>query len=182
MKTRLLLLIFFILLSSCQASASNEVVALGLENISDVNQTITIPDSVQNQDFVVSENAARYENLYRAMLRIRCFEEKVLSEFASGYFRGTTHTYIGQEANAVGVLTEIGNDDVVVSNHRSHGHFLAYGGDMQALFSELMGKPSGVCGGRGGSQHLHWKNFYSNGVLGGTSPIASGIALADKMY
>ena len=135
----------------------------------------------QNQDFVDSETAARYENLYRAMLRIRSFEEKVLSEFASGYFRGTTHTYIGQEANAVGVLTELGNDDVVVSNHRSHGHFLAYGGDMQALFSELMGKPSGVCGGRGGSQHLHWKNFYSNGVLGGTTPIASGIALAEKM-
>ncbi|HUV26150.1 MAG TPA: thiamine pyrophosphate-dependent dehydrogenase E1 component subunit alpha [Anaerolineales bacterium] len=123
----------------------------------------------------------KFENFYRSMLRIRHFEEKVLDEFSSGYFGGTTHTYIGQEANAVGVLEELESDDIVVSNHRSHGHFLAYGGEMHALFAELMGKTSGVCGGRGGSQHLHWKNFYSNGVLGGTAPIATGIALAEKL-
>jgi len=121
------------------------------------------------------------ESLYQAMLRIRAFEEKVLAEFSSGNFRGTTHTYLGQEANAAGVLEEISENDVVVSNHRSHGHFLAYGGDMHALFAELMGKTTGICGGRGGSQHLHWKNFYSNGVLGGTSPVAAGIALAEKL-
>jgi TPP-dependent pyruvate/acetoin dehydrogenase alpha subunit len=121
-----------------------------------------------------------FENLYRSMLRIRRFEENVLDQFSRGYFFGTTHTYIGQEANAVGVLAKIDREDVVVSNHRSHGHFLAYGGDMHALFAELMGKSTGVCGGRGGSQHLHWKNFYSNGVLGGTLPIATGIALAEK--
>jgi len=120
------------------------------------------------------------EDLYRSMLRIRRFEETVLGEFSRGYFFGTTHTYIGQEANAVGVLRNIAPEDIVVSNHRSHGHFLAYGGDMRALFAELMGKSTGVCGGRGGSQHLHWKNFYSNGVLGGTSPIGTGIALAEK--
>jgi len=68
----------------------------------------------------------------------------------------------------------------VFSNHRCHGHFLAYGGDMRALFAELMGKTTGVCGGRGGSQHLHWQNFYSNGILGGTVPIATGMALAEK--
>lgn len=119
-------------------------------------------------------------DLFHSMLRIRRFEEIVLDEFSRGYFFGTTHTYVGQEANAVGVLQNITEDDIVVSNHRSHGHFLAYGGDMHALFAELMGKPTGVCGGRGGSQHLHWKNFYSNGVLGGTSPISTGIALAEK--
>ncbi len=119
-------------------------------------------------------------DLYRSMLRIRRFEETVLGEFSRGYFFGTTHTYIGQEANAVGVLRNVAPEDIVVSNHRSHGHFLAYGGDMRALFAELMGKSTGVCGGRGGSQHLHWKNFYSNGVLGGTSPIGTGIALAEK--
>jgi TPP-dependent pyruvate/acetoin dehydrogenase alpha subunit len=119
-------------------------------------------------------------DLYRSMLRIRRFEETVLGEFSRGYFFGTTHTYVGQEANAVGVLQNINTEDIVVSNHRSHGHFLAYGGDMHALFAELMGKATGVCGGRGGSQHLHWKNFYSNGVLGGTSPIGTGIALAEK--
>jgi TPP-dependent pyruvate/acetoin dehydrogenase alpha subunit len=123
----------------------------------------------------------RFGSFYREMLRIRRFEEKVLAEFSSGHFRGTTHTYLGQEAIAVGVIDGLGTDDIVVSNHRSHGHFLAYGGNMHALFAELMGKSTGVCGGRGGSQHLHWNNFYSNGVLGGTSPIAAGIALSEKL-
>jgi TPP-dependent pyruvate/acetoin dehydrogenase alpha subunit len=123
----------------------------------------------------------QHESFFRSMLRIRRFEEKVLAKFSSGLFSGTTHTYIGQEAVAVGVLTDIDKDAIVVSNHRSHGHFLAYGGDMHALFAELMGKTTGVCGGRGGSQHLHWKNFYSNGVLGGTSPIAAGMALAEQL-
>lgn len=117
---------------------------------------------------------------YTQMLRIRRFEEQVLDLFPSGLFYGTTHTYIGQEANAVGVLHHLNQDDIVVSNHRCHGHFLAYGGDMSALAAELMGKQSGVCAGRGGSQHLHWRNFYANGVLGGTVPIAVGMALAAR--
>jgi len=120
------------------------------------------------------------QTLYRAMLRIRRFEETVLEEFSRGRFYGTTHTYLGQEANAVGVLSYLRPDDIVVSNHRCHGHFLAYGGDMRRLFAELMGRATGVCGGRGGSQHLHWRNFYSNGILGGTLPLAAGMALAEK--
>ncbi|GAB4469701.1 MAG: alpha-ketoacid dehydrogenase subunit alpha/beta [Anaerolineales bacterium] len=119
--------------------------------------------------------------LYRLMCRIRFFEELVLVKFPSGVFVGTTHTYLGQEANAVGVITHLHADDIIFSNHRGHGHFIAYGGDVRALFAELMGKESGVCGGRGGSQHLHWRNFYSNGVQGGIVPIASGMALAEKV-
>jgi TPP-dependent pyruvate/acetoin dehydrogenase alpha subunit len=119
-------------------------------------------------------------NLYRSLYRIRRFEETVLENFPRGLFFGTTHTYLGQEANAVGVLAGIQENDVVFSNHRCHGHFLAYGGDPQALFAELMGKATGVCGGRGGSQHLYWRNFYSNGILGGIIPIATGMALAEK--
>lgn len=118
--------------------------------------------------------------LFRKIYLIRRFEETVLDEYARGAFAGTTHTYLGQEADAVGVLAGTGADDVVVSNHRCHGHFLAYGGDPRALFAELMGKPTGVCGGRGGSQHLHWRNFYSNGILGSTLPVAVGMALAEK--
>ncbi len=131
-------------------------------------------------------------SLYRTMYRIRRFEETVLDRFSSGVFHGTTHTYCGQEANAAGVLAGIGNadrpddgrpagrQDVVVSNHRCHGHFLAYGGDPRALFAELMGRRTGVCGGRGGSQHLQWRGFYSNGILGGTLPVAVGMALAER--
>lgn len=120
-------------------------------------------------------------HLYTQLYRLRRFEETVLDNFPKGLFYGTTHTYLGQEANAVGLLTHLQPGDIVFSNHRCHGHFLAYGGDMRALFAELMGKATGVCGGRGGSQHLHWQNFYSNGILGGTVPIATGMALAEKI-
>ncbi len=119
--------------------------------------------------------------IYTQLYTIRRFEETVLENFPKGVFFGTTHTYLGQEANAVGVLSCLETDDVVFSNHRCHGHFLAYGGDMRALFAELMGRASGVCGGRGGSQHLHWRNFYSNGVQGGIAPVATGMALAEKV-
>ena len=118
--------------------------------------------------------------LYQQLYTIRCFENLLIEQFQTGVFQGTTHTSLGQEANAVGVLSHLLENDIVVSNHRCHGHFLAYGGDPQALFAELMGKPSGVCGGIGGSQHLHWRNFYSSGVQGGTVAMAAGMALAEK--
>lgn len=118
--------------------------------------------------------------LFKSILRIRRFEETILENFPKGLFFGTTHTYIGEEADAIGVLSTIRDDDIVFSNHRCHGHFLAYGGDMRSLFAELMGKATGVCGGRGGSQHLKWKNFYTNGIQGGIVPIATGMALAEK--
>lgn len=120
-------------------------------------------------------------DLYRQLYRIRRFEETVLENFPKGVFFGTTHTYLGQEANAVGVLSHLQAGDIVFSNHRGHGHFLAYGGDMRALFAEMMGKATGVCGGRGGSQHLQWQNFYSNGIQGGVAPVATGMALAEKL-
>jgi TPP-dependent pyruvate/acetoin dehydrogenase alpha subunit len=119
-------------------------------------------------------------DLYGAMYRIRRFEETVLDRFSDGVFFGTTHTALGQEANAVGVLSRLAPGDLVFSNHRCHGHFLAYGGSMHALFAELMGRSTGVCAGRGGSQHIHWKNFYASGVLGSTAPVAVGAALGEK--
>jgi len=118
--------------------------------------------------------------LYERIYTIRRFEETLLENFPRGVFFGTTHTSSGQEADAVGVLSNLRAGDVVFSNHRGHGHFLAAGGDPRALFAELMGRKTGVCGGRGGSQHLCWGNFYSNGVQGGISPVATGMALAEK--
>ena len=118
--------------------------------------------------------------LYQQMQVIRSFDSLLLEKFSTGIFSGTTHTSLGQEANAAGILLHLHPVDVVVSNHRCHGHFLAYGGDPTALYAELMGKPQGVCGGVGGSQHLHWRNFYSSGVQGGTLSIAAGMALAEK--
>mgnify|MGYP005842552585 CR=1 FL=1 len=128
-----------------------------------------------------ASDSLRNLELYKIMYLIRRFEETVLEEFSRGRFTGTTHTYLGQEANAVGVISNLLPGDIVVSNHRCHGHFLAAGGDVRALFAELMGKTTGVCGGKGGSQHLHWNNFFSNGILGGTLPLAAGMALAEKL-
>lgn len=117
---------------------------------------------------------------YRQMLLIRRFEERILDLFAEGQLFGTTHAYIGQEANAVGVLSHLCRADVVFSNHRCHGHYLAYSDDVEGLLAEIMGRADGICGGKGGSQHICAGNFYTNGVLGGIVPCAAGIALAEK--
>ncbi len=124
---------------------------------------------------------SRVELLYEQMILIRRFEETLLRLFGEGKLLGTTHTYIGQEANAVGVIAQLQHGrDVVFSNHRCHGHYLALTGDVDGLLLEVMGKQGGVCGGKGGSQHLCNDGFYSNGVLGSTVPVATGIALAER--
>lgn len=115
------------------------------------------------------------------MLGIRLFEEALLGLFSRGHIRGTVHTCIGQEACAVGVVGALDrNLDIVSSNHRGHGHFLAFTGNKRALLAEILGYKTGICGGRGGSQHLHSKNFFSNGILGGMLPVATGIAMGQK--
>lgn len=119
-------------------------------------------------------------DLYRTLYLIRRFEERALDEFSTGKLFGTTHAYIGQEADAAAIFAALGSDDVIFSNHRCHGHFLAYGGDPYRLAAELMGRATGLVGGRGGSQHIHWRNFYSNGIQGGIVPVATGTALAEK--
>jgi len=120
-------------------------------------------------------------DLYKTMLLIRRFEERLLIEFSSGKIAGTTHVCIGQEADAAGIFSVTSSNDVVFSNHRCHGHFLANGGEPYRLAAEMMGKVTGLVGGRGGSQHIHWRNFYSNGIQGGITPIATGMALAEKV-
>src|SRR4249919_3011117 len=118
---------------------------------------------------------------YERMFFIRRFEETLLDLFSLGKLVGTTHTYIGQEANAVGLIDHLDPEvDTVFSNHRCHGHYLAFTDDAFGLLCEVMGKAPGVCGGKGGSQHLCRGNFYSNGVLGSIVPVATGIALAEK--
>jgi acetoin:2,6-dichlorophenolindophenol oxidoreductase subunit alpha len=149
-------------------SKNGDVMIAAVEPAPPRRNTSTMPATLTQAD------------LYRQMLLIRRFEETVLEAFPRGLFYGTTHTAIGQEANAVGLLSLRQPGEVVVSNHRCHGHFLAYGGSMTALAAELMGRPSGVCGGRGGSQHLVHEDFYASGVLGGTLPLAVGMALAER--
>ncbi len=119
-------------------------------------------------------------NLYSLMLKIRLFEEKILELFSSGLVFGTTHTYIGQEANAVGIISNLTKNDYLVSSHRCHGHYIAYTKSVYKLFCEIMGKKDGMCGGIGGSQHICENNFFSNGVQGGILPLSTGLAYAIK--
>lgn len=128
-----------------------------------------------------SWRGTRSEKLYRQMALIRAFEERLLELFELGELFGTTHCYIGQEADAVGVLNHLAAGDIVFSNHRCHGHFLVYADRPEILMAELMGRQGGVVGGRGGSQHICFRDFYSNGVQGGIVPNAVGMALAEKI-
>jgi TPP-dependent pyruvate/acetoin dehydrogenase alpha subunit len=119
--------------------------------------------------------------LYRKMLQVRRVEESLLQLFSKGLLFGTVHTCIGQEVCGVGVTHALNPaKDVMWSNHRGHGHYLSFTGDLQGLLSEILGKAGGACGGVGGSQHLHYRNVYTNGILGGTIPCAVGCAFAEK--
>lgn len=119
--------------------------------------------------------------LYADMALIRTVEQSLLDLFSRGRLRGTVHTCLGQEAVAAGIMAAADKDlDVICSNHRGHGHYLAYCGDIEGLIAEIMGRTDGVCGGHGGSQHLQRNNFYSNGILGGMAPVAAGMAFAEK--
>jgi TPP-dependent pyruvate/acetoin dehydrogenase alpha subunit len=123
----------------------------------------------------------KQEDFYYKMLLIRKFEEKLFSLFEEGKLFGTTHGYIGQEANAVGIISNLKPGDTLFSNHRCHGHYLARTLDAKGLLAEIMGKETGLCGGIGGSQHIYSKNFYTNGVQGSYMSIVTGMALVEKM-
>jgi len=112
---------------------------------------------------------------YKNMLGIRLFEEEVSKRYATGKMKTPTHLGIGQEAIAVGVLTDKLPEDVVFSHHRCHNHFLASGGEMKALAAELYGKKTGCSGGRGGSVHLVDTRV---GFLGSSAILGQSIALA----
>jgi TPP-dependent pyruvate/acetoin dehydrogenase alpha subunit len=118
---------------------------------------------------------------YRQMQLIRRFEETMLDLFAQGLLNGTVHTCMGQESCAVGVINALDKDrDVVFSNHRGHGHYIALTDDAEGLAAEILGRSGGICGGVGGSQHLHRGNFYTSGIQGGIVPVATGMALAER--
>ena len=121
------------------------------------------------------------EEIYKKSLYIREFEKFLLSLFDKGLLHGTTHTAIGQELIPITILNEISDEDTIVSNHRSHAHFISYSNKIDGLFLELLGKKNGICGGKSGSQHIHYKNFISNGILGNLIPVSAGIALSYKI-
>src|ERR1700683_1486959 len=110
---------------------------------------------------------------------IRETEQALLKLFSEGLLSGTTHTCLGQELCQMSVVRALNDaDDIILSNHRNHGHFLTYSGDVFGLLAEIMGREGGVCGGIGGSQHLAFRGFHSNGVQGGMTAIGAGHAFA----
>jgi TPP-dependent pyruvate/acetoin dehydrogenase alpha subunit len=140
---------------------------------------MTIPHETPNEFQYIDSLEVEF---YYQMYTIRCFEETVLDLFSKGLLHGTAHTCIGQEVCAVGVINALDKDkDIVFSNHRGHGHYIAFTGDVEGLMAELMGKIGGICRGIGGSQHLHKGNFYTNGIQGGIVPVATGMAFAEKV-
>jgi len=122
--------------------------------------------------------------LYRMMLRIRHCEESIVEPILDGSVRCPVHLYSGQEAIATGVCANLEKSDYIFGNHRSHGHYLAKGGDMNSMVAEIYCKSSGCSRGRGGSMHLI---DVENGIMGvapivaGTISLALGAALASKI-
>jgi len=119
----------------------------------------------------------------KSALKCRLVEEKLLELFKNGHLSGTVHTSVGQEITPVILNQYLNPSDYKFSNHRGHSHYIACTNDIHGLVCELLGKKDGCAGGYGGSQHLYNKahNFYSNGIQGGMTPIAAGVALSKKL-
>ena len=137
---------------------------------------------MREQTMNMNISSATIQAMYVTMLRIRIFEERV-AELVSppAEIICPCHLYTGQEAVATGVCSALRKDDYVFSTHRSHGHYIAKGGDVKALMAELYGKATGCSKGRGGSMHLASPDVGlpgSSAIVAGTIPLAVGAALA----
>lgn len=123
-------------------------------------------------------------DLYKKMIEIRLFEEKIQGLYARGLVPGSVHLYIGQEAIAAGVCAHLRKEDYITSTHRGHGHLIAKGADLKFMMAELFGRKTGYCKGKGGSMHIADFDLGilgSNGIAGGGIPIAVGAGLSSKM-
>lgn len=126
----------------------------------------------------------KLQSLYLKMFRIRKIEEAIAAEYSRQEMRCPVHLSIGQEAAAVGIGESLGPDDLMVSTHRGHAHYLAKGGSLRGLLCELYGKAEGCGRGQGGSMHLvDWSCGFagSTSIVGGTIPIGVGLAFAKKL-
>jgi TPP-dependent pyruvate/acetoin dehydrogenase alpha subunit len=123
----------------------------------------------------------RARHLLRSMKKIRLVEEGIAARYHGGQMRCPTHLCTGQEAVAAGVGAVLRGDDLAVSTHRSHGHYLGKGGDLRRMLAEIYGKSTGCSGGRGGSMHLIDEScgfMGSTSIVGGTIPVGTGLALS----
>jgi pyruvate dehydrogenase E1 component alpha subunit len=125
-----------------------------------------------------------HTDLLRQMLRIRRFEELCAELYTTTKIRGFLHLYVGEEAVAVGAINGLAPTDALVTTYREHGHALARGLSMESVLAEMFGRTTGCSHGRGGSMHLFdsKRRFYGgNAIVGGGLPLATGVALADRL-
>src|ERR1700758_4733696 len=123
----------------------------------------------------------RLIHMYRQMVAIRLFEERVNDLYTRALMPGLAHLYIGEEAIAAGICETLRNDDYITSTHRGHGHCLAKGASPDLMFAELLGKRAGYCKGKGGSMHIAdpaTGNLGANAIVGGSAGIATGAAFS----
>lgn len=121
--------------------------------------------------------------MYKTMKRIREFESKAMELFGEGHIPGFVHLYMGEEAVATGVCSNLNEDDYITSTHRGHGHIVAKGGDLKYMMAELFGKATGYCKGKGGSMHIADATkgiLGANGIVGAGHNIAVGAGLSAK--
>ena len=114
-------------------------------------------------------------NMYRSMIRIRKFEDRLEQIYRDGKLNGHSHTCRGEEAIAVGVCTNLTKNDFATSTHRGHGHLIAQGCDLRRMMAEVLGKEDGYCKGKGGTMHIA---DFSKGILGANGIVGAGIPIA----
>jgi pyruvate dehydrogenase E1 component alpha subunit len=124
---------------------------------------------------VAAPSADQLIDMYTRMWRIRLFEEQAEYQSSQGKVLGALHTYIGEEAVAVGVCAHLSPTDYITSTHRGHGHCIAKGADIQKMMAELFGRSTGYCKGKGGSMHIA---DFQVGMLGANGIVAGGFGLA----
>ncbi|REJ13738.1 MAG: pyruvate dehydrogenase (acetyl-transferring) E1 component subunit alpha [Bacillaceae bacterium] len=122
--------------------------------------------------------------IFQKMHEIRQFEDKVHEIFSKGVLPGFVHLYAGEEAVAVGICAHLDDKDYITSTHRGHGHCIAKGCDLNGMMSEIYGKATGLCNGKGGSMHIadvEKGMLGANGIVGGGFPLAVGAGLTAKL-
>jgi len=122
--------------------------------------------------------------MYQDMFKIRYFENQITDVYSKGLMPGLAHLYIGEEAIAVGVCTNLSEHDFATSTHRGHGHLIAQGADLKRMMAEVLGKETGYCKGKGGSMHIMDVSkgiLGANGIVGAGIPIATGSAYSAKV-
>lgn len=145
----------------------------------------TLDKSASSKAFDINASLTAEEklDLYTTMVRIRRFEERSIRSYQQGHIGGFCHTYIGEEAVALGSISVLGPDDQVITAYRDHAHAMAVGMGMNELMAELYGKITGCSKGKGGSMHFFdpKRNFWGgHGIVGGQTPLGAGLAFALK--